>query len=412
MLKKVLGPVDILLCVREFYVLMAIDAIKKTEMFKKSHEKWEDAYEKYKKKYVGQLAKAVYDYTVLAVAGEMRHGVRGANLCNAEIIQQSSRETAFHAARIYTAKSILDAAIVAFDCGEETILDEGHSCGQCDEEDCNGDECDNWEYPEPEPSKNKLRWNSGFGGRAWLKIAEAGLLLDTLGEIGFIDHCIDLSHNNSPYFDKHQAGIFFLANKDWYRDCLDYKRKSKALDLIATFPCSTRLNSLVERAVTLKILPEVTPKYGTLAESAVEFIMKYKPIVWGKRVLTTRLVKHHHAVRSLGALPGWRELKFVAPITRGRFSHTGDSMHCTRSYHCYSCNYKRVCVSSSCNAELCQGGCDYTRCSSKGCIIKISKKDEELKAKKLLDIVSIDPDLVELDLVEPDLLGGASVYGF
>uniref|UniRef100_UPI0032608329 hypothetical protein n=1 Tax=Clostridium sp. NkU-1 TaxID=1095009 RepID=UPI0032608329 len=79
----------------------------------------------------------------------------------------------------------------------------------------------------------RVAWSSSFGGEKWKQIAKAGLLKGKVRDIIFVDHCVDLSHNCSIYFDK-KAGIFFLQYLTQYKELLDLKQVCEPQVLLRT----------------------------------------------------------------------------------------------------------------------------------------------------------------------------------
>lgn len=160
----------------EFYALIALEAVAKTTPFRKSHEKWLEDFNAYKDYFMNNLAQILYDYTVFSVLTELRHGDKS----NYEfrIFDNQTRYSVLRLSQIYTPESILKTGIKMFD------------------EDFNS-------------------WHNSYGGYSWLMIAKSGLMYKKVPNIIFIDHCVDLCHNNGSYFNKH-LGIL-ICTKD-YRD--------------------------------------------------------------------------------------------------------------------------------------------------------------------------------------------------
>ena len=120
-----------------------------------------------------------------------------------------------------------------------------------------------------------VRWSSAYGGKKWWNIAKAGTMRHKLDAVVFIDHCVDLSHNNSVYFDK-GAGMFaMLTGTSAYKEYLDKKRIIEPIMLLGE-PVGALLVALIERAFALGILDRRTvllhptvSKEGTLSEQRV-----------------------------------------------------------------------------------------------------------------------------------------------
>jgi hypothetical protein len=76
-------------------------------------------------------------------------------------------------------------------------------------------------------------WEGSYGGQAWLSIIEAIEMYKTVPDMVFIDHCIDLEHNNGLCFDK---GIIFNLDKEAVMYLLDRKREAEDLHKISCLP--------------------------------------------------------------------------------------------------------------------------------------------------------------------------------
>ena len=114
----------------------------------------------------------------------------------------------------------------------------------------------------------------------------------------FIDHCVDLSHNSSCYFDK-GAEIFNLRNQSIYLDFLTKKRYAEDPTELFTLPKGQRFMSLVMRARTLGLINwQLNPwllghpylrrtKLGWYDEDEL-FSRHY--IDWGTATINTKLI--------------------------------------------------------------------------------------------------------------------------
>ena len=209
---------NIFFIVREFYSLMAIEAIAKVKPFKHSHERWLEDFNQYKNDYISKTARIIYEYTVCAVVSELRH-------CNHSNYYLRAIDTGYSSSKFlkclddYTAESILKTGVKMF-------------------------------------NTDFNKWNNMFGGHSWLLIAKAGLMYGKIPNIVFLDHCVDLQHNCGTYFDK-RLGFFYLPNGIDFTHFLDDKKHSvSAQEEIV--PVSFELKKLVERGKNLHILP----KYG------------------------------------------------------------------------------------------------------------------------------------------------------
>lgn len=254
--------IDILAATTMFYQMEVVDAIKVEDMFKKSHEKWEDDWSYFTKEYRTKLANAIFDYTVMAVAGEMRHANRCSDIRTDFDYNDTSRNTAYKNVAVYDPWSLLKTAATVF-----------------------GPDVD---------------WNGGYGGEKWAAIAEAALTRKTYNDVVWIDHIVDLSHNNASYFDK--GAIFSLCDSHNYLRFLTYKRKNTDDMKLLTLPMSIKLKGLLDRAVVLGIIPTIPERKEPFKIDGIDIfraskenfgeasfnIMGYTPIEWGsKRVNIT-----------------------------------------------------------------------------------------------------------------------------
>lgn len=106
------------------------------------------------------------------------------------------------------------------------------------------------------------KWHSGFGGIAWKNIAEALLEYYALDNASWIDHVIDLEHNNGTAFSKTDAVRTLHFDPSYsgrFRSFLDYKFSHDIL----VEPYYRRLH--------------VTPSVKTLVERYCTIFNKDKP---------------------------------------------------------------------------------------------------------------------------------------
>jgi hypothetical protein len=106
-------------------------------------------------------------------------------------------------------------------------------------------------------------WTSGFGGRAWKAIAEALPSFFNMPPSAFIDHVIDLEHNNGTAFNKADAKstIFFSTEyPDHFRSFLDYKFEKDILRQASetTLRVSRKVFSLIQRFATIFHIKPIT----------------------------------------------------------------------------------------------------------------------------------------------------------
>lgn len=246
--------VEILHAVREFYALQLMDSLRHPN---NCYEKWLRDFGAYKSQYNKQFANMLYDYTVLAVAGEMRHGGRQSEYYNPNVPIGGSRSSAMEYAKGYTPQSVLEA-------GKSLFEDGG------------------WH-------------DSSFGGDAWADIACVGLTREDVGDVIFIDSCVYLSHNGSFYFDKTDAGIFCILSVSDYGNFLNQKRHYSPEQLVADgcLRVSVELLALIKRGVYLGILPQYLAdiRYGSSKhDDDICRVFQYEPVQWGFTALPDELI--------------------------------------------------------------------------------------------------------------------------
>lgn len=247
--------------VKEFYALEIIAlTVARDDNMHHSYVKWQTDFSAFYNAYVERLAAAIYDYTALVVAGEMRHAKRRAEycLCDCDFFCKSRAETMI-AFKKYNPDSILNAGKTLF---SEQVL-----------------------------------WQNSYGGEKWRLIAEAGLMYNRFSPTVFVDRCVDLSHNNSVYFDK-GARIMELKSVYSYDSFLDLKRTGDVSSVLKDIEyVGEGLRRLIVRAVNLNILNKT--KYSTLMEhstymqEAEDSVLKRIPISWGADEIKCKLKTTH-----------------------------------------------------------------------------------------------------------------------
>lgn len=260
--------INVFPCVREFYILEALFALKKVNPYKFGHEKWDYDFEHYRENYNSMLATAIYDYTVLVVSGEMRHGSKMSEFYHPNFGSMLGRSGAYATALQYNPVELLEIAHYMFD---------------------------------------THRWHAGYGGKSWAKIAEAGLNRNRWTDTIFIDHCVDLSHNNSIYFDKCESQIFFMSHKDTYRQFLTWKSRVNPQELIKYGGASNYSMTLIQRGANLGILPRDAVPFREVFEDtniARKWVLEYVPVKWqNKRIpMILRTGSNSEYSRYLGRL--------------------------------------------------------------------------------------------------------------
>ena len=133
-----------------------------------------------------------------------------------------------------------------------------------------------------------------YGGEAWQDISEAGLEYQKVSDSIFIDHLIDLEHNNEVMLFK-PTGLFMHTARfgtTIYYKMLDDKRYEdkefmckyspyfckEVLQFISRYQYLSR-----DEVVSEKGLIKYRSNLDKLCEKSIELLLKYKPIKWGNK---------------------------------------------------------------------------------------------------------------------------------
>lgn len=236
--------IDIYQAVRLFYALQAlklkISMASNFNLFYRSHEKlWEDI-NKFQAKFEQNLATAIHDYTVLVVAGEMRHAKRHCTRYYTDFYTQSAdREHVYQACLKFNPKDLLRAGEYIY----------------------------------------SRSWDNGYGGDKWALIAKGGLMYYTSTPMLFIDHMVDISHNNSIYFDKGANIMDYYAPESYLRFL--NKKKFGDLDEILIYGLSKTYQNFINRANVLFGLDIKLPWFDTSVVDQI--VINYQPLEWGNQ---------------------------------------------------------------------------------------------------------------------------------
>jgi hypothetical protein len=246
--------------IKEFYCLEAIKVLIKPEQFKHSHQYFLRNFNDYYERFTDNLQQAIWDYTVLVSGGELRHARRKAEKFNPSLPCDSNdcRSSSFVKLKQFNPKDIIKSAYYGF---------------------------------------KEVHWtSSGYGGDKWGEIALAAIKKDEWkNKVLFIDHCVDLSHNSSPYLDKSESGIFRLDNPSEYIRFLNFKRECKSpIDILKQYWVSGSIQKLITIGKNIGIFRENISLLGTEWEldHDIKTILNYKPIEWGGQRLPMKFVTH------------------------------------------------------------------------------------------------------------------------
>ena len=237
------------------------------DIWRPSHKKLWDDIENYKEVYDRNFARAIYDYIVMIVAAEMRHA---SQYCEAYFRNYKFKRDEYSRSDVYgevdvvyQPQDILRAGVFLF-------------------------------------SKD---WDSAYGGPKWGQIAKSGTYYGKMKDSIFIDHCVDLSHNNSTFFDK-GAGIFTMkTSTDNYQCLLQYKYEisgEKFFELYDYKIINPVIRKFIERAYALGLtkfkLPETDWVYVVEKDYRLfRNVLDYQPIKWvGKERFDYTLGNGHY----------------------------------------------------------------------------------------------------------------------
>lgn len=255
--------------IREFYALEAMSVMAHPIPFNHGHDKWVEEFNEFKSAFVNQLAKAMFDYMVLVCLGEARHAK---NKCDYDIAIFENLPGSFARNDCYACPHFEPRNLLL-------------TFAELFEESWTGD-----------------RWADGYGGNAWADIAKGALLYYTMSPEVFIDHAVDLSHNNGVFFNKKNYIFVLNSDENDVKTFLDFKRKAipEAVWALCKNCVSYETQKLYERAINLGVITKLTNEkleevytetYGISKspeiwnDDTVDKLMSYIPIKWG----TTRL---------------------------------------------------------------------------------------------------------------------------
>jgi len=125
-------------------------------------------------------------------------------------------------------------------------------------------------------------WQQGFGGESWARIARAGQLYGRVPDDVFLDHVVDLSHNNGLYLDK--GIIFFLPTVARYLQVLDRKQNGSLLTSDRALFLYKSLRGIVEECLRFR---ELVPSFQTVFFPDDTF----EPEVWLYKPFKPKLVE-------------------------------------------------------------------------------------------------------------------------
>lgn len=239
--------IDIFNVIIDFYGLQCLQAVAvpNVDAFSPSQNRWLGDFDAYQAAYQKKLARAIYDYLALICFGEARHAKNRASHYVKDLPTCYERSTQYDHASQYNPQQFLPVLEELFEVA---------------------------------------KWDSGYGGGSWARIARAAQMYGTVPDAVFVDHCVDLSHNNSLCFNKEEADIFTLRCATGYKTMLDRKASWCPTSFIDEYVnnFSYAVYSLLVRAQRLGLINNNIPQIE-ITNDADEW--EYEPIKWGSRVV-------------------------------------------------------------------------------------------------------------------------------
>lgn len=234
----------------------------------KSYQKlWQDLVE-YEERYNKQLALMFYEHTVLAVQCELRHCKKMSEYFIPNFFgdgwYKNFNDKRCYACHEFEPKSILKAGSWLFN--EDNNYWFVNSWGECN-----------------------------YGGDMWEIISSGGLKYVQMPDSVFIDHMVDLQHNNALFMLKETGEFTYTARLGpaTYEKLLDDKKNYGVSAFVyeyAPYLCYDVL-SLIERYQYITKETMIDPmklltykvNRDRLCESSVELLFNHKPIKWGNK---------------------------------------------------------------------------------------------------------------------------------
>jgi hypothetical protein len=220
---------DLYTCICTFYVLNEL-RMAPIEGFKKSHEKWSNDLDAVTGTFNTTFGAALFDYIVASSWGEAKHSLYE---CDIAMYTPELNRSSLLPFATYDVARLIPLFITLFE---------------------------------------DKSWTDCYGGKAWANIARAATEYGKRDLTLWIDHVVDLGHNNGCFFDKGKMFPCFLPT---ILDLLTFKREGSLLYDASVAILTPPVYSLLNRAVNLKIVENVNQYVLPGAE------LDYVPVVYG-----------------------------------------------------------------------------------------------------------------------------------
>ena len=253
--------------IQDFYLMEAMLSQSSLLPNKKATDKWVQDASEWNTSLSEDLALALRDYLFLAACGEARYSRRKTS--TAEIIPDIDKMSGLSLSRTRVYEEIveydpdknIDQIIELFDSGG---------------------------------------WKGGMGGPRWAAIAKAIKQYREWPAAMFIDHVIDLQHNNGTVFNKPTENIhdfsFHSPLLTYLKMWLDFKSIENIIDNKITityvrdqynlprpiFSWASRTKTLYQRFLTIQ--GEKLPSFFDITKTANSSSRQYIPLKWGTKV--------------------------------------------------------------------------------------------------------------------------------
>lgn len=254
--------------IQDFYLLDALWSQRSQLPNKKAADKWLEDADAWRTKLNSELALALRDYLFLASCGEARYSV----------------------SKKHMKQSIPDIGDLA-----------GMSKSRCSVYSGIVKYCPTENLAQLKTLFEEDGWGGGMGGSRWAAIVKAIEKYGDWPDPMFIDHTVDLQHNNGTVFNKPTDDVHdFSLRSSYFMSLLslwlNYKAVENIIDnkvsqvdmkqeykLLAPFmSLATKTKTLFKRFLTIQRKP--LPDYLEQLQISHYLTRAYKPVDWGTRI--------------------------------------------------------------------------------------------------------------------------------